>query len=194
MASWCARTLSGHHPPQAPRQGWFQSVSGPQDLCELIRSLGALEKPRSQLCHFVGGPLAWPGSLLEMPVRDGGVPHPGDENLQLTKILRGLEYTPHCKNAALTRWSESPRPGASHPQLHIRIVVVGRQELFKTPMPVPPHRTLFQGARHRQFQALPSISGARVETHSLRPPTCAQDEDRAESQLGLSQMTQSPTQ
>lgn len=57
----------------------------------------ALEKPRSQLCHFVGGPLAWPGSLLEMPVRDGGVPHPRDENLQLTKILRGLEYTPHCE-------------------------------------------------------------------------------------------------
>lgn len=98
------------------------------------------------------------------------------------------------RNAALTHWSESPRPGASHPQLHVRIVVVGRQELFKTPTPVLPHRTLFQGARHRQFQALPSVSGARVETHSLRPPTCARDEDGAESLLGLSQMTQLPTQ
>ena len=99
LASWCTRTLSGHHPPQAPRQGWFLSVPGPQDLCESIRSLGTLEKPRSQPCHFVGGPLAWPGSLLEMPIRDGGVPHPGDENLQLTKVLRGLEYTPHCEKS-----------------------------------------------------------------------------------------------
>lgn len=97
------------------------------------------------------------------------------------------------RKAAPMRWAESSRPGASHPQLHIRIMQWEGKNFSKLPRVFLP-----TGRRSRglggQFQALPSISGARVETCSLRPPTCAWDEDRAESLLGLSQMTQSPIQ
>ena len=146
MASWGTQTLSGHHPPQAPRQGCFLSVPGPQDLCESIRSLCALEKPRSQPCHFVGGRLAWPGSLLEMPVRDRGVPHPGDEKLQLTKVLRGLEYTPHCEKSCTNALGRIIQTRCFSPPAAHQDHAVGRQELFKTPTRVPPHRTPLQGA------------------------------------------------
>lgn len=194
LASWCARTLSGHHPPQAPRQGRFLSVPGPQDLCESIRSLGTLEKPRSQPCHFVGGPLAWPASLLETLVRDGGVPQPGDENLQLTKVLRGLEYTPHCEKShakALSRIIQTRcfSPPAAHQDRR-----GGEARTFQNSHACTSPQDAAPGGLGGQFQALPSVSGARVEMCLLRPPTCAQDEDGAESLLGLSQMTQSPTQ